>query len=368
MIEFGEGFRSRWMLEDRIAYLNHAGFGATPTAVLQAADEWRHKMEAEPVRFMEEELLPALDETARRLARFVGAKPSDLAFVDNATTGMNAVLQSLELAAGDEIVTTDHAYQAIKRTLDFVSAQRRANLKIAQIAYPVRDRVAILEAIETQFSERTRYLVIDHITSHTALRMPLREILSLAQARDIPVLVDGAHAPGNLALNLEDLSAAGLTWYVGNCHKWLCGAKSAGFLWADPKHQRTIVPPVIGNFFGDGYREAFSWPGTRDFSPWLAVSAALDFQAEIGAEKIRTYCHGLADEGAALLVRRHLKPQKRFIGDCDTNSMWRYWWCRLRADCGRVFPRTYIMTLVTMRAWRTRSTALPSESGAPISG
>lgn len=280
MIEFGEGFRSRWMLEDRIAYLNHAGFGATPIAVLRTADEWRQRMEAEPVRFMEEELLPALDKTAARLAKFVGAKPTDLAFVDNATTGMNAVLQSFELAAGDEIVTTDHAYQAIRRTLDFVSAQRGATLKIAKISYPVRDSTAILEVIETQFSERTRYLVIDHITSHTALRMPLREILLMAKAHDIPVLVDGAH----LALNLEGLSAAGLTWYVGNCHKWLCGAKSAGFLWAEPNHQRAIVPPVIGNFFGDGYREAFSWPGTRDFSPWLAVSAALDFQEEFGAE------------------------------------------------------------------------------------
>ena len=297
------------MLEEGTTYLNHAGFGATPKKVLEAAAAWRHQMEAEPVRFMEEELMPALQDTAQRLAKYLGADVTGLAFVDNATTGMNAVLQSIDLRPGDELVTSNHAYQAVRTTLEFVCNTQSAELKLADIPFPLsQDPISakqeILDAIEHTLSSRTRLLVIDHVTSHTAIHLPLMDILAMARDRNIPVLVDGAHGPGNLPLEMRAYVAAGLTWYVGNCHKWLCSAKSAGFLWTHPDWRGSVRPPVIGNTFGDGYSEAFLWPGTRDFSPWLAVGAALDFQHEFGAEIIRTYCHKLAAEAAAMLADR----------------------------------------------------------------
>lgn len=270
--KFGHCLRDRWLLEDGTTYLNHAGFGATPKCVLEAAAVWRHQMEAEPVRFMEEELIPALQDTAQRLAEFFGADGTGLAFVDNATTGMNAVLQSVDLRPGDEVVTSNQVYQAVRRTLEFVCNAQGAALKCAEIPFPlspdpINAKQEILDAIEGKLSSRTRLLVIDHITSHTAIHLPLLQILAMARDRNIPVLVDGAHAPGNLPLDMKAYAAAGLTWYVGNCHKWLCGAKSAGFLWTHPDWRGSVRPPVIGNTFGDGYCEAFLWPGTRDFSP-----------------------------------------------------------------------------------------------------
>jgi isopenicillin-N epimerase len=256
--KFGHCLRDRWLLEDGTTYLNHAGFGATPKCVLEAAAVWRHQMEAEPVRFMEEELIPALQDTAQRLAEFFGADGTGLAFVD--------------LRPGDEVVTSNQVYQAVRRTLEFVCNAQGAALKCAEIPFPlspdpINAKQEILDAIEGKLSSRTRLLVIDHITSHTAIHLPLLQILAMARDRNIPVLVDGAHAPGNLPLDMKAYAAAGLTWYVGNCHKWLCGAKSAGFLWTHPDWRGSVRPPVIGNTFGDGYCEAFLWPGTRDFSP-----------------------------------------------------------------------------------------------------
>jgi isopenicillin-N epimerase len=316
--DFGHDLHDLWLLEPEIAYLNHAGFGAAPRIVLAAADHWRRRMEAEPVRFMEEELLPALDKTRARLAGFLGAEADGLAFVDNATTGMNAVLQSLALAPGDEIVAADHAYPAIRHTLDVVTARAGAVLTLAEMPFPVSDPADIVAAYESALTPKTRLVVTDHIASHSAVRMPLEAIIALAADRGIPVAVDGAHAPGNIALDLGALAAiggekrkgeGGLAWYVGNCHKWLCAPKSAGFLWTAPGRRAATHPTVVGNLYFDGYAEAFSWPGTRDFSPWLAVADAVDFHRDFGSDAIRAYTHGLAQEAAAMLAARWAMPR-----------------------------------------------------------
>lgn len=245
------------MLEEDVAYLNHGGYGAAPKSALAVADDWRRRFEAQPTRFMEEDLFPACYDTLARLADYVGAGANDLAFLGNAIAGMNAVLQSMVLQPGDEIVATDHAYQAIAKCLTAVCTRQGAELKIVELPFPVRDEAEIVDTIAAALGERSRLLVVDHVTSSSAVRMPLEEILSVAAARDIPAVIDGAHGPGNLPLDLSALARAGAAAYVGHCHKWLCAPENAAFLWTRPDWQDRVHPAVIGNLHGEGYREAF---------------------------------------------------------------------------------------------------------------
>ncbi len=299
---FGLGVRPLWLLEPETVHLNHAGFGATPAAVLDAADAWRRRIEANPSRLMETELSAALRVAAGRLAHYVGARGEDLVFVDNATTGINAVLRSLVLMPGDEVLTTSHVYRSVRHTLDFVCQRAGARLTFADIPFPVHGAGEVIAAFREAMTPRTRLLVLDHVTSHTAVVMPLEQIVSLAAERNMRVLVDGAHGPGNLKLSLDALGEMGVSWYVGNCHKWLASTKGCGFLWAHPDFQRSMRPTAIGNRFGEGFAEAFEWPGTKDFSPWLSVTAALDFRERMGDAAARNYCHVLARDGAQFLT------------------------------------------------------------------
>lgn len=301
-VPFGRALRPLWLLDPESVHLNHAGFGATPVAVLDAADAWRRRVEINPSQFMETALSGLLRGAAGRLAAYVGARPENLVFVDNATTGINAVLRSLVLMPGDEVLTTSHVYRSVRHTLDFVCERAGARLTFADIPFPVQGAGEVAAAFRDAMTPRTRLLVLDHVTSHTAVVMPLEEIVPMAAERHVRVLVDGAHGPGNLPLALDALGEMGVSWYIGNCHKWLAATKGCGFLWAHPDCQRSIRPTAIGNRFGEGFAAAFEWPGTKDFSPWLSVTAALDFRDRMGDAAARDYCHGLARDGARLLT------------------------------------------------------------------
>ena len=297
--------RDAFLLEDGVAYLNHGAFGATPRTVLAAADQWRRRLEAQPVRFFQRELPKHLRATATRLAAFLGARGEDLVFVDNATAGVSAVLRSLDVKPGDELLTTTHVYPAVRKTLHYVAARTGATVVEADVPFPVSGEDEILAAIVGRFSPRTRLLSIDHITSPTAVVFPVKRIAQAAKARGIAVLVDGAHAPGQLDL---DIPALGVDYYVGNCHKWLFAPKSCGFLWAAPDAQAAIHPLVISHGHGGGFLAAFDWTGTRDPSAWLALNTALDFVETIGADVLRDRNHALMCEAATLITRQWSTP------------------------------------------------------------
>jgi isopenicillin-N epimerase len=295
---WGGAARAEWMLDPRRTFLNHGSFGATPRAVLAVQAKWRRRMERRPTGFMAYELPGALREAAGRLAGFLGARSDDLVFVENATAGCNAVLRSLRLGPGDEILLTDHGYPAVRKTAEHVAGQAGARVVVAPVPFPVAGPSPVVASVAARLSARTRLAILDHVTSPTALVFPVAELTSLCRSAGVPVLVDGAHAPGMLEL---DVPAIGADWYVGNCHKWLMAPKGAGFLWAAPARQAGLHPPVISHGYGAGFLAEFDWIGTRDPSAWLSVPAALEFHDRLGGASLRRRNSELAAEVASLL-------------------------------------------------------------------
>jgi isopenicillin-N epimerase len=289
------------MLEDGIAFLNNGSYGATPRVVFDAVNAWRLRVEAEPVRFYAREAMPALAAARQALAERIGADADGIGFVDNATTAANAVIASLDLSPGDEVLTTDHVYNAVRNALRHWCGRQGAAVIEAAVPYPIADADQIVAAIEQRLTPRTRLLVIDHIASPTALVMPVERLIALAHARGIRVLVDGAHAPGMLAL---DLNSLGADWYVGNCHKWMYAQRGCGFLYAAPCERARVHPTVISHGYGKGLAAEFDWTGTRDLCHWLALPAALAFARELGVARIAAHNRALRDAGARLIAQR----------------------------------------------------------------
>jgi isopenicillin-N epimerase len=308
--KFGRGMLSEWMLDPEITYLNHGTVGAPPRRALEAQDTIRREIEAEPARFLLRELseiavggpraeLPRLRAAAERVARFLGAEGRDLVFVDNATTGVNAVLRSTLFREGDEIVLTEHAYGAIRNAAEFRARESGASVRAAEIPGPPFEAERILRAFEAALSPRTRLAIVDHVTSDTALLLPVEAIVERCRSRGIPVLVDGAHAPGAVPL---DLRSIGADWYTGNLHKWAYAPRSCGVLWADRAHQAELHSPVISWGLGRGFTAEFDWVGTRDPSAHLAAPAALDYLEELGFDAVRAHNHALAWRAGTMLA------------------------------------------------------------------
>jgi isopenicillin-N epimerase len=292
--------RSEWRLDPDFLTVNHGSFGATPICVRAEQDRWRERMEAQPTRFMA--LLPTLLRSAADgLGAFLGAEGRDIAFTDNATTGCNAVLRSLALQAGDEVLVLSHVYGAVRNTVRFVTERAGASIVEAEVPFPAIPADGTVAAVAAALTARTRLAVMDHITSHSALVLPVARIVAACHAAGVPVLVDGAHAPGQIDLNL---TALGADFYAGNCHKWLCAPKGSAFLWVRPDRQAGLHPTVISHGLGGGFLQEFDWTGTRDPSAALSVPAALDFHERMGGATLRARNIALAAEGAALVARR----------------------------------------------------------------
>ena len=276
-----------WGLDPDVLMLNHGSFGACPRAVLQRQQELREQLEREPVRFFMRKLQPLLDQSRQTLAELVGAEPVDVVFVRNATTGVNAVLRSLPLRPGDELLVTDHDYNACRNVVDFVAERAGANVVTAAVPLPVRWPGQVVDAVLARVTERTRLAVIDHITSPTAVVFPIEEIARQLDRRGVDLLVDGAHGPGMVPL---ELARSRVAYYAGNCHKWLCAPKGAGFLYVRPDRQAGLQPAVIShgyNMARPGHtrmQDAFDWPGTDDPTPWLCVGEAIRFLQRLGGD------------------------------------------------------------------------------------
>ncbi|NQT41035.1 MAG: aminotransferase class V-fold PLP-dependent enzyme [Planctomycetes bacterium] len=276
-----------WALDERIAMLNHGSFGACPRAVLEAQRRFRDQMEAEPVRFFARELQPLLDASRETLAELVGARADDLVFVRSATAAVNSVLRSLPLAPGDELLLTDHGYNACGNVAEFVAGRAGAKVVVAPIRLPLESAEQVVDAVMRHATERTRLAMIDHVTSPTAMVFPIERIVRALADRGIDVLVDGAHAPAMVPL---DVSRIGAAYYTGNCHKWLCAPKGAAFLHVRDDRQAGIQPTVISHGYNtprpgrSAFQDAFDWTGTDDPSPWLCVPEAIRFLRTLGKD------------------------------------------------------------------------------------
>jgi isopenicillin-N epimerase len=253
---------------------------------------------------------PLLDRSRQTLADLIGSEAENVVFVSNATAGVNAVLRSLRLRPGDELLVTNHGYNACNNVVRYVAEREGGTVVVAEVPMPVESAEQIVDAVLTRVSDRTRLALVDHVTSPTGIVFPIEELIRRLNERGVDTLVDGAHGPGMLPLDMKKLGAA---YYTGNCHKWLCAPKGAGFLYARPDRQEGLQPPVISHGYNQprpGYnrfQDAFDWPGTIDFTSWLCVGEAIGFMAGLlpgGIESIMRRNRALAIAAQRVLCER----------------------------------------------------------------
>lgn len=293
---------AHWTLDPAVSYLNHGSFGACPAAVLQVQTLLRQDLEREPVDFLSGTLPQRLAQVREVLAPFLGAEPADLVFVTNATAGVNAVLRSLTFEPKDELLLTTHTYAACRKTLEFVRARTGARLVIVDLPFPLQSPQQIQSALLAAVTPRTRLALLDHVTSPTALVLPIATLVQELRARGVETLVDGAHAPGMVPVDLTGIGAA---YYSGNAHKWLCAPKGAAFLHVRRDRQHDLHPNVISHGYPRGLQAEFDWTGTCDPTAWLCIPAALRFMGELlpgGWPELMARNRALALHARTLLV------------------------------------------------------------------
>ena len=282
-------------------FLNHGSFGSAPLEVLATQQAIRMEIEARPIEMLDRRMKSLLPAARERVARFVGTAPHRMGFVANATEGVNAVLRSFDWRQGDEIVVVDQVYNAMRQSLRRLAGELGVVMREVAVPLPIRGDADWKERIAAAFAARTRMLLLDHITSPTAFVLPARDIVAEARRRGIFTLVDGAHAPGSIAL---DIDAVGADAYTANLHKWVCAPKGAAILATTDEFASRLHPLATSHFFGEGLGREFDWQGTRDMTAWLAAPAAIDFFARFGWDRVRAHNHDLAVWSQRFLCRR----------------------------------------------------------------
>lgn len=318
-------FKHLWPLDKSKIHLNHGSFGACPTAILEHQRRLRDEMEASPTDFFIRRAPEMLTAVRIELSRFVSADPEGMTFVTNATAGVNAVLRSHQWRKGDAVLTTKLLYPACRNALAFIAEEFGVTVNMVDIPYPPKSADDIVERIVAAATPDTRLALIDHVTSSTALVLPIARIVAELKKKGIPTLVDGAHGPGMTALDLTKIGAA---WYTGNCHKWLCTPIGSAFLWVAPEErERTYPLSISNNFFGpaggrSGFRAAFEWTGTADITPFLCIGEGIRFMGGLlpgGWDELRARNNALVRQMAPV-VAKALKTTAPELGEL-TGSM-----------------------------------------------
>jgi isopenicillin-N epimerase len=291
--------RELWPLEQTVAHLNHGSYGAVTTPVLEEQQSWRDRMESNPVRFFARELPGALVAARAEVGEFLGADEGSLAFVPNATTGASTVLSVFPREPGDHVLLTDHSYGAVRIAAERFAPERGAVVDTVHVPLAATDD-DVVDAVLGQVTDRTRLVVLDHVTSPTARRLPLDTLVPALQERGAAVLVDGAHAPGMLDL---DLARIGADFYVGNLHKWACAARGTAVLHAAARWRPALRPLVASWGEAEGFPLAFDETGTEDPTPWLSAPRALRLLGQLGLDRLRRHNVELAVAGQEEVAR-----------------------------------------------------------------
>ena len=293
------GLRRHFLLDPSVTFLNHGSFGATPRPVFRAYQRWQRELERQPVEFLGRRFTGLMHTARKVLADYLGTEADNLVFTTNVTESLNIVARSLQLGAGDEVLGTDHEYGALDRTWRFLAKERGFKYINQAIPIPLTTQDDFVEAFWKGVTPHTRVIFLSHITSPTALLFPVKKVIERARRGGILTVVDGAHAPGQIPLQLDDLE---VDFYGGNLHKWLCAPKGAGFLYARPEAQHLLKPLVVSWGYEaeipgpSEFVDQHEWTGTRDIAAFLSVPAAIEFQQEHDWEKVRRACHELAQE------------------------------------------------------------------------
>jgi isopenicillin-N epimerase len=300
------GLRSQFLLDPTVTFLNHGSFGATPRPVFQTYQRWQRELESQPVEFLGRRFTGLMEEARKSLADYLGTSAENLVYTTNVTESLNIVARSLDLGSGDEVLSTDHEYGALDRTWRFMAKERGFIYINQPISVPLTTSDAFMEALWKGVTPRTRVIFLSHITSPTALTFPVEKVIKRARRAGIFTIIDGAHAPGQIPLRLDDLEA---DFYGGNLHKWLCAPKGAGFLYARPDAQHLLKPLVVSWGYEaelpglSKFIDLFEWTGTRDIASFLSVPAAIEFQQKHDWGKVRLASHNLAREAQERICR-----------------------------------------------------------------
>lgn len=296
--------KALWALRPDTIYFNHGSFGPPPKVVREARQRWQDAMDSQPMDFFVRQFEPAWLAARQNLAQFVGASPGDLIFVENATVGMNIVADSFPLAAGDEVLLTDHEYAAVQRIWGRACDKAGASARTVELPIPFRAAQETVDAIFAAATDRTRLIVVSHVTSPTAVILPVMDLCRAARERGIAVAIDGPHAVAQVPLLIDEL---GCDFYAASCHKWLSGPFGSGFLHVAPRWQARVRPPVLS--WGripptriESWSDEFVWSGTRNPAAYLAVPAAIEFLEQVGLEAFRARTHWLAQHARRRLI------------------------------------------------------------------
>jgi isopenicillin-N epimerase len=295
-IELTNSLHDQFLLDPQVTYFNHGSFGATPRPVFERYQYWQQELERQPTQFFGQRARDLMDQSRSVLAEYLGTTGQNLAYVTNATAGINVVVHSQKLHPGDEVLSTNHEYGALDRTWQFLAQQQGFKYINQSIPLPVTTANAFVDRLWEGVTERTRIIFLSHITSPTALIFPVEEVCRRAREQGIVTVVDGAHAPGQVPIRLDDMCA---DYYSGNLHKWLCAPKGTAFIYARPEVQGTIEPLIVSWGWEPGKKSSIplsdyvEWQGTRDLSAFLAVPDAIQFFRDHNWPVVQESCHKL---------------------------------------------------------------------------
>jgi selenocysteine lyase/cysteine desulfurase len=290
-------------LDPAWTFINHGAFGSSLRPVAVAAKQWQERMEAQPLRFLDRELLPLLVYTTRQLAQFVRADPRDIVLVPNATTGLNTVLQSLPLRQGDKILALNIGYGSVKKMVNFVCAATGAVFEEYQLKFPVSSAAKLVKRVENFVKlhhKEAKLIIFDYITSNSGLLLPVQSLTEMCRKYSVPVLIDGAHSLGSVDLDLKQLQP---DYFVANAHKWMCSSKGCALLYVSRANQHLIHPLNISHGYGSGFTCDFVWTGLTDYGPWLSLLTCIDFWNKTGPDIIRSYIYSLVRQASDMLLK-----------------------------------------------------------------